>query len=136
MRESKEVISNSHRTEHLNANRMLRARKMAAYVADKLEPADASVEADPNAIRPDAYLDLYCNNVLLGPKTTLAWMKGQLWKSSQGEMIIHYKANGQKSIKPYGKELFYLNNTSNTGQRVPGGEEEKKKQNDGVGETR
>lgn len=88
---------------------MLRARKMAAYIAEKLEPPDPMAEPDPNALRPDAYIDLYCNNQLLPPRTTLAWMKSHIWKGGGGgEMVIQYKANGRKPITPYGKDLMYL----------------------------
>lgn len=102
-------VPNCCRTEHLNANRMLRARKMAAYIAEKLEPPDPTAEPDPNALRPDAYIELYCNNQLLPPRTTLAWVKSHIWKGGGGgEMIIQYKANGRKLIAPYGKDLMYL----------------------------
>ncbi|KAF2094893.1 WD repeat protein-like protein [Rhizodiscina lignyota] len=44
----------------LNANRMLRARKVLAYVAERIEPQPAKPE--PNAMRPEEYLELYCQN--------------------------------------------------------------------------
>ena len=99
--------STNPRTEHLNANRMLRARKMATYVAEKLEPPDPNVEPDPDAMRADAYIDLLCNNQLLAPKTTLAWMKSHIWRGG-GEMVIQYKANGQKRIVPTANDLIYV----------------------------
>jgi WD repeat-containing protein 48 len=42
----------------LNANRMLRVKKILAYVAERIEPAPEN--PDPNALRPEEYLDLYC----------------------------------------------------------------------------
>lgn len=97
------------KTEHLNANRMLRARKMAAYVAEKLEPPDPDAEPDPQALRPEAYIDLYCNNKLLPPKMTLAWVRSHIWRGGGGnEMTIFYKANGRKPIVPRGTDLTFL----------------------------
>ena len=40
----------------LNANRMLRARKILGYVAERIEPAPKEGEA----VRPEEYLELYC----------------------------------------------------------------------------
>ena len=81
---------------------------MASYIAEKLEPPDPNAEPDPNALRPDAYIDLYCNNQLLPPRMTLAWMKSHVWKGGSGEMVIYYKANGRKRIVPRGNELAYV----------------------------
>jgi len=44
----------------LNANRMLRARKIMAYVAERIEPQPE--KPDPDAMKPEEYLELYCNN--------------------------------------------------------------------------
>lgn len=44
----------------LNANRMLRVKKILAYVSDKIEQPPE--EEDPNALSPDEYLELYCND--------------------------------------------------------------------------
>jgi WD repeat-containing protein 48 len=43
----------------LNANRMLRARKILSYVAERIEPAPEKDEERP---RPEEYLELYCQN--------------------------------------------------------------------------
>jgi WD repeat-containing protein 48 len=42
----------------LNANRMLRAKKIMVYVAERIEPANPN--PDPNDMKPDEYLELYC----------------------------------------------------------------------------
>ena len=42
----------------LNANRMLRVKKILAYVAERIEAAPE--HPDPNALRPEEYLELYC----------------------------------------------------------------------------
>ena len=50
------VASNS----RLNANRMLRAKKILSYVAERIEAQPE--EPDPNALKPEDYLELYCQN--------------------------------------------------------------------------
>ncbi len=42
----------------LNANRMLRVKKILAYVAERIEAAPE--HPDPNALKPEEYLELYC----------------------------------------------------------------------------
>lgn len=44
----------------LNANRMLRAKKILAYVAERIETP--SEQEDPNQLKPEEYLDLYCHD--------------------------------------------------------------------------
>lgn len=39
---------------------MLRAKKILAYVAERIEPQPE--EEDPNALRAEEYLELYCHN--------------------------------------------------------------------------
>lgn len=39
---------------------MLRAKKILVYVAERIEPPPES--EDPNALRPEEYLELYCHN--------------------------------------------------------------------------
>ena len=47
----------------LNANRMLRAKKILAYVAERIEPQQKEdKEQNPNALRPEEYLELFCQN--------------------------------------------------------------------------
>ncbi|KAF2428605.1 WD repeat protein-like protein [Tothia fuscella] len=49
----------------LNANRMLRARKILSYVAERIEPQQAVPEKSSDsseALRPEDYLELYCQN--------------------------------------------------------------------------
>ena len=43
----------------LNANRMLRARKILSYVAERIEPPPAK---DEEELKPEEYLELYCQN--------------------------------------------------------------------------
>lgn len=54
---------NSNSNTRLNANRMLRVKKILAYVAERIDPPPEDPnEADPNALRPEEYLELYCND--------------------------------------------------------------------------
>lgn len=46
----------------LNANRMLRVKKILAYIAERIDPPPEGEEPDPNALRPEEYLELYCND--------------------------------------------------------------------------
>lgn len=39
---------------------MLRAKKILSYVAERIEPAPE--KPDPNALKPEEYLDLYCHD--------------------------------------------------------------------------
>ena len=48
-----------HSNTRLTANRMLRAKKILGYVAERLEPPDQS---DPLGLKPEEYLELYCHN--------------------------------------------------------------------------
>lgn len=43
----------------LNANRMLRVKKILAYISERIEPEQ---EEDANALKPEEYLELYCND--------------------------------------------------------------------------
>lgn len=53
-----------HSTERLNANRMLRARKILGYVADRLEKDQDGlpVPVNPDGLKPEEYLELYCQD--------------------------------------------------------------------------
>jgi WD repeat-containing protein 48 len=47
----------------LNANRMLRARKILGYVAERIDPGMVGLaEDDPARVRPEEYLELWCQD--------------------------------------------------------------------------
>ena len=46
----------------LNANRMLRVKKILAYVAERIDPPADPDNPDPDALKPEEYLELYCND--------------------------------------------------------------------------
>ena len=81
----------------LNANRMLRARKILSYVSERIEPAPAEGADTTGALRPEDYLELWCNNQIVPPRMTLATMRTQVWRSG-GDIVLYYKANGKKQI--------------------------------------
>ncbi len=45
----------------LNANRMLRVKKILAYVAERIDPVPEGAEVEEGALKPEEYLELYCN---------------------------------------------------------------------------
>ncbi|KAI8936228.1 hypothetical protein NX059_006653 [Plenodomus lindquistii] len=88
----------------LNANRMLRARKILGYVAERIEPAPTKEELESGGpqLRPEEYLELWCNGQLIAPTMTLASIRAHVWRGG-GDVLLHYKANNRKVIRhtPY-----------------------------------
>lgn len=91
-------LINGFRNTRLNANRMLRARKILGYVAERIEPAPTPGKEDPNALKPEEYLELYCNGQLIPPTMTLATIRAHVWRGG-GDVLLYYKANGRKPIR-------------------------------------
>jgi WD repeat-containing protein 48 len=54
-------ISTADGNNRLNANRMLRVKKILAYVAERIDPPADPENPDPDALKPEEYLELYCN---------------------------------------------------------------------------
>ncbi|KAI0426993.1 WD repeat-containing protein [Xylaria sp. FL1042] len=79
----------------LNANRMLRVKKILAYVAERIETPPE--EPDPSALKPEEYLELYCNDQLLPNTMSLATLRTHVWKGGN-DVVLYYKANGRKDI--------------------------------------
>ncbi|KAI2641997.1 WD repeat-containing protein [Xylaria nigripes] len=79
----------------LNANKMLRVKKIIAYVADKIETPPE--KPDPNALKPEEYLELYCNDQLLPNTMSLATLRAHVWKGGN-DVVLYYKANGRKDL--------------------------------------
>ncbi|KAJ5279412.1 hypothetical protein N7478_004784 [Penicillium angulare] len=88
---------NPNNNSRLNANRMLRAKKVLAYVAERIDPQNA--EDPEDGMPPEEYLELYCQKIYCPPNMTLATMRSHLWRTS-GDMILHYRPNGKKEIRP------------------------------------
>lgn len=92
------IPNGANNSSRLNANRMLRAKKVLAYVAERIDPPNPD-EPETNAMPPEEYLELYCQKVLCPPNMTLATIRTHLWRTS-GDMVLYYKANGKKEINP------------------------------------
>ncbi|KAL2256888.1 hypothetical protein VTK26DRAFT_969 [Humicola hyalothermophila] len=110
----------------LNANRMLRVKKILAYVAERIDPPppegekkDGEGEGEKEAgetLKPEEYLELYCNDQLLPNKMTLATLRTHVWRGGN-DIILYYKANGRKAIPmPPPKEPEEAGNTEAAGQ--------------------
>lgn len=78
----------------LNANRMLRARKILSYIAERIEPAPPE---GTEVMAPEEYLELWCNNQRIPPKMTLATIRAHIWRGG-GDVSLYYKSNGKKHI--------------------------------------
>ena len=95
----------------LNASRMLRAKKVLVYVAERIDPQGF---ADPDGLRPEEYLEVYCQNQvrallrsclvsgmltrvgqLIPHNMTLATIRAHIWKTG-GDVMLLYKGNGRK----------------------------------------
>ncbi|KAI0015626.1 WD domain-containing protein [Xylariomycetidae sp. FL0641] len=80
----------------LNANRMLRVKKILGYVAERIDPSP-SPAPEEQVLRPEEYLELYCNDQLLPITMSLATLRAHVWKGGN-DVVLHYKANGRKAI--------------------------------------
>lgn len=108
----------------LNANKMLRVKKILAYVAERIDPTleepEHNPEQNPDALKPEEYLELYCNeqvsdeprrskearvralgadnmSQLLDINMTLATLRAYIWKGGN-DVVLHYRGNGKKEI--------------------------------------
>ncbi|GAB0138802.1 hypothetical protein EsDP_00007024 [Epichloe bromicola] len=91
------ALSPADGNSRLNANRMLRVKKILSYVAERIE--EVPEEPSPDELAPEEYLELYCNDQLLDPLMSLATIRTHVWKSGN-DVVLYYKANGRKEIKP------------------------------------
>jgi len=66
-----------------------------AYVAERIEAAPE--KPDPDALRPEEYLDLYCYDQKLPITMTLATLRAHVWKGG-ADVMLYYKSNGRKPI--------------------------------------
>lgn len=76
----------------LNANRMLRARKIISYVTDRIDIRGAN---EPNALSPEQYIEILCNDQIVPPDMTLATLRAHVWRTG-GDVVLYYKGNGKK----------------------------------------
>ncbi|KAL4931527.1 uncharacterized protein BDV17DRAFT_280075 [Aspergillus undulatus] len=92
-------INGTSNNSRLNANRMLRAKKILAYVSERIE--ELTNDPTQDAMKPEEYLELYCNDNLITPNMTLATIRANHWRSGN-DMILNYKSNGKKAIRILG----------------------------------
>ncbi|KAI9376342.1 Pkinase-domain-containing protein [Aspergillus egyptiacus] len=92
---------NGTNNSRLNANRMLRAKKILAYISERIE--EATNDPVQDAMKPEEYLELYCQNSLIPPNMTLATIRAHLWRTGN-DMVFYYKSNGKKNIRLIGSE--------------------------------
>ena len=50
-------------SSRLNANRMLRTKKVLAYVAERIDPTNPD-DPEANVMQPEEYLELYCQKIV------------------------------------------------------------------------
>ncbi|KAM3452069.1 hypothetical protein MY3296_004806 [Beauveria thailandica] len=87
-------------SSRLNANRMLRVKKILGYVAERIEPPPGPDDDSADAqMDPAEYLELYCNEQLLEPTLTLATLRTHIWKGGN-DIVLYYKTNGRKPLRP------------------------------------
>lgn len=81
---------------------MLRARKILAYVAERIEPAPMpsqnGKESAVPPLKPEEYLELWCQDKVVPPTMTLATIRAHIWRGG-GDVLLFYRANGRKEIK-------------------------------------
>ncbi|KAF8533140.1 hypothetical protein BDD12DRAFT_866837 [Trichophaea hybrida] len=84
------------KNSRLNANRMLRAKKIIGYVAEHLQLPFMSVSFSPElndgeeTPRYEDWLELVCNNQVVAPTMTLATMRSYIWKTG-GDVVLYYR---------------------------------------------
>jgi WD repeat-containing protein 48 len=52
-------MNGNNNNSRLNANRMLRVKKVLAYVAERIDPPNPD-EPETDTMQPEEYLELYC----------------------------------------------------------------------------
>jgi WD repeat-containing protein 48 len=97
---------------------MLRAKKILAYVAERVEapPTPPSTDAQPNGVgadapteeqaapdpeanlKPEEYLTLYCQGQLVPNNMTLATLRVHVWRTG-GDVVLFYRSNGRKKLR-------------------------------------
>ncbi|KAI5807257.1 hypothetical protein DFH27DRAFT_590196 [Peziza echinospora] len=104
----------------LNANRMLRARRIMAYISERLPiehypegaivPPAAGVPTDgappkhvEPSLKPEDWLELLCHEQLVPMNMTLATLKGHVWKNA-GDVMIYFRRKDWREVSERQKE--------------------------------
>jgi len=91
------------RNSRLNANRMLRARKVLAYIAERLDSDEIPQEAKN---QPETWLELLCQDKVflsgvfadlktVPAKWTLQTIRTQMWRQG-GDILFTYRLKSDK----------------------------------------
>lgn len=83
----------------LNANRMLRTKKILGYISERIEaPSDPDNAKAGDELKPEKYMELICNDQVVDPNMTLATLRTHVWRTG-GDIILYYRANGRKEMR-------------------------------------
>lgn len=76
------------------------AEKEREKNADADADADAHVDAakEEDQLKPEEYLELYCQGQKVDPNTTLATLRVHVWRTG-GDVVLFYKSNGKKKLR-------------------------------------
>jgi hypothetical protein len=77
--------------------------KNADVGGDAKEEDDAAKEEekekeDQDRLKPEEYLELYCQGQKVDPNTTLATLRVHVWRTG-GDVVLFYKSNGKKKLR-------------------------------------
>ncbi|KAF3179641.1 hypothetical protein TWF788_006945 [Orbilia oligospora] len=121
----------------LNANRMLRARKIVTYIYDRLDPLPAQAGGPGTDFgnekrKPEDWLELIIKDEVVPLNMTLATMKAHVWRTG-GDVVVHYRIkDGEEPIErvkvveaPTGEEEMPEGAREETKEEVPDTKEEK-----------
>ena len=92
-------IASADGNARLNANRMLRSKKILGYVMERIEaPPDPDNPRPGDDLRPEEYMDLICQGQVVPPNMTLATLRVHMWRTG-GDVVLLYKENGKKEFR-------------------------------------
>ena len=92
-------IASADGNARLNANRMLRSKKILGYVSERIEaPPDPDNPRLGDDLKAEEYMDLICQGQVVPPNMTLATLRVHMWRTG-GDVVLHYKENGKKEFR-------------------------------------
>jgi len=92
-------IASADGNSRLNANRMLRSKKILGYVSERIEaPPDPDNPRPGDDLKAEEYMDLICQGQVVPPNMTLATLRVHMWRTG-GDVVLHYKENGKREFR-------------------------------------
>ena len=75
----------------------------ANLLCNEVEVEAEAEAAEPHAdgqedLKPEEYLELYCQGQKVDPNTTLATLRVHVWRTG-GDVVLYYKSNGRKKLR-------------------------------------